>query len=585
MPPIENASMPFASPSSILSTVIALLLALSACSPLPDAGPSATPQPTRGLSVAAQPEAARAGLEMFALGGNAADAAVATGFAIAVVEPTMNGLGGRSQLLLRTPEGVLQTFEGMTEIPAGYVPPQTPVANGYGVIATPGVVANLGRLHAEHGSLPWATVLAPAIRIAEEGFEVLPGEAARHARALEAIKDNPGFKANFLKPDGTTYQAGERLRQPALARTLRRLAEAGAADFYRGEIAAEIARDMAENGGAVTAEDLASYRARDGRLVQVSYRGYEVHSMAAPGGGGLIARTLAVLERFDRSSMGEAAWAAVTNQALALALEARRKDQREQDIAALTDEMWVDESVRSIRVPSISADLSSRPIRRPAMVSSVVDHDWDGSTWSASPQHTTHFVTVDCAGAVVSITQTVGPLFGSKVVTPDLGFVYASTMGSYLSAAEQTPGMRPRTTIAPTIVTRDGEVVLALGAAGGERILSGIVQVLSRVIDEGRSLPDALSAPRVHPFRVQAENGERFLDGLQMHVETTPGEGWPQSVLDAWARAGFSVHPNESRGAFSRVHALARAERGWVGAADPDWEGIALPGQGIQCAP
>ncbi|MEE4360839.1 MAG: gamma-glutamyltransferase [Pseudomonadales bacterium] len=534
--------------------------------------------------MAAQPEAARAGIEMFALGGNAVDAAVATGFAIAVVEPTMNGLGGRSQLLLRTPEGVLQTFEGMTEIPAGYVPPEQPEADGYSVIATPGVVANLGRLHAEHGSLPWATVLAPAIRIAEDGFEVLPGEAARHARALGAIQDNPGFRRNFLKPDGTTYQAGERLRQPALARTLRRLADAGHADFYRGEIAAAIAADMAAHGGGVTAADLAAYEAKDGRLIHLPYRGYEIHSMVAPGGGGLVARVLAILARFDRSTMGEAAWAAVTNQAIALALEARREDPEELDVSRLTDDAWVDASVRAIRVPSMPADLADSASGATPAALGTVAHDWDGSTWSASPHHTTHFVTADCSGTVVSITQTLGPVFGSKVVTPKLGFVYASTMGSYLSASEQTPGTRPRTTIAPTIVTRDGEVVLVLGAAGGERILSGIVQVISRVIDEGLGLSDALAAPRVHPFRVETDDGARVVDGLQMHAETTPGEGWPQAVLDAWTQAGFTVHPNASRGAFSRVHALARSDRGWVGGADPDWEGIALPGQGIQCA-
>ncbi|MEE4382147.1 MAG: gamma-glutamyltransferase [Pseudomonadales bacterium] len=533
--------------------------------------------------MAAQPDAARAGAEMFALGGNAVDAAVATGFALAVVEPTMNGLGGRSQLLLRTADGRFQSFQGMTEIPAAWVAPKEPVRDGYGVVATPGVVANLARLHAEQGSLPWATVLAPAIRLAEHGFELLPGEAARHAYALEAIRDDPGFRANFLKPDGSTYAAGERFRQPALARTLRRLAEAGGEDFYRGGIAAEIAADMARNGGFVSADDLAAYEAEDGRLVHLAYRGHEVHSMAAPGGGGLVVRALAILARFDRASMGEAAWAAVVNQAIALALEGRTEDPGEQDPARLTDDAWVDAAVRSIRVPALSLDRAAGTERGSSSPAATLAFDWTGSTWSSEPHHTTHFTTADCAGTVVSITQTLGPVFGSKVVTPELGFAYASTMGAYLASAQQVPGTRPRTTIAPTIVTRDGEVVLVLGAAGGERILSGIVQVLSRVIDEGRSLSDALAAPRVHPFRAETGNGDRVVDGLQMHVETTPGEGWPEEVLDGWTRAGFTVHPNEARGAFSRVHAIARSERGWIGGADPDWEGIALPAGGVRC--
>lgn len=523
------------------------------------------------VAVTAHPLATAAARDVFARGGNAADAAVAAGMTLAVVEPSMSHLGGRTQILVWSPDGTYQGYNGMTEVPAAYTPPENPVSQGYGTIATPGVVAGLSRLHAEHGSLPWSDLLQDPAQIAQDGYALLPGAAARHESGLDQIRDNPGFQQVFIEDDGSTYDAGDIVKQPVLASTIRRLAEAGADDFYKGEIAQQIAADMAANGGYVTAGDLAAYKVLDARNIETSYRGFDVHSLAAPAGGGLVIKTLNILENFELATFSEAQWAAVVNQALALAINSMDDDPAESDLAHVADKTWAVRQAASIRVPTATS--AAAIVARPA---SPAGHDWAGSHWGEDSHHTSHFTVADCDGRVVSITQTVGPLFGSKVITPDLGFVYATTMGSYLSAADQTPGSRPRTTIAPTVVTRDNEVVLALGAAGGIRILSAIVQTISRHVDQGHGPTAAVALPRVHPVRGETESGERVTHGEKINLEMTAERGWSPAVAEALQSAGFEVESVEQHASFGRVHLVAKSGDAWQGVADLDWEGSAM---------
>jgi len=534
-----------------------------------------------GMSVTAHPVATQAANQILLKGGNAADAAVAAGFAISVAEPTMNSIGGRAQVLVRTKAGEYFAINGMTEIPASYSRPENPVANGYGVIATPGVVAALARVHKEHGSMAWSELVQPAIDIAEQGFVMLPGGAARHERGLENIKDNPGFQRNIVV-DGATLPAGAVLRQPELAQTLRVIAAQGAEAFYQGEIADVIAKDMAANAGYVTKQDLANYKAIDGRYVTTAYRDYEIHTIAAPAGGGLVVKSLNVLENFDLSAMNDLEWAAVVNQALAIAVRTMNDDYEESDLALVTSKEWAKQVSEEVTVPNIkTASLGFQPEQ---IELASANMDWVGESWGEHSTHTTHFVTADCSGMAVSITQTIGPLFGSKVITPELGFPYASTMGTYLSTAAQSPGSRPRTTIAPTVVTKDGEIVVVLGAAGGLRILSGIVQTISRYVDQGMSLPEAVAAPRIHPSTSSdPETRQRSVDLMGFHAEATLENGWTEAEVELWQAAGFDVKPNIRNGAFARVHALGRANGEWVGSADLDWEGVAETPASSQC--
>ncbi len=531
---------------------------------------------SKGAMVAtAHPLATSAARDILNRGGNAADAAVAAGFMLAVVEPSMSHLGGRTQILFRSADGEYQGYNGMTEVPAAYEPPQVPVSQGYGTVATPGVVAALARLHAEHGSLPWSVLLREPARIAGEGFALLPGAAARHESGLDQFRDDPGFQQIFVEADGSAYDAGDVLKQPALARTIARLAENGAEDFYHGEIAQRIAADMAANGGFVSAGDLAAYQVLDGRPVMTRYRGYDIHSLAAPAGGGLVVKALNILENFDIAALSEAQWAAVMNQALAITINSMAEDRAEADLDRVADKNWASLQAAKIRIPPATLTSAAAVSRMETgqRVSSATD--WSGSQWGRDSHHTSHFTIADCDGRIVSITQTVGPLFGARVITPDLGFVYAATMGSYLSASDQAPGSRPRTTIAPTVVTRDGEVILALGAAGGIRILSAIVQTISRYLDQGHDPVAAVALPRVHPVRGETESGERITYAEQMNLEMTPERGWPISVADTLEAAGFEITPVQRHAAFGRVHLVARSGDTWQGVADPDWEGTA----------
>lgn len=549
-----------------------LLIAVTAgCQSTPPNQQATSPH---AIIATAHPLASEAARGVLELGGNAADAAVAAGFALAVVEPSMSHLGGRIQILVRSPDGQYQGYNGMTEVPSGYIAPEEPVSQGYGTIATPGVVAGLSRLHAEHGSLTWPMLLQESERLARNGYELLPGAAARHASGLDRFKDNPGFQQVFIEEDGTTYEAGDVIKQPALARTISRIATAGADDFYQGEIAEEIAADMAANGGHISAADLARYEVLDGRNISTRYREYVVHSLAAPAGGGLVVKALNILENFDMGSLTETEWAAVTNQALAITINSMSEDSAELDLDHVADKAWAAEQAKSIRVPAeIAATLETTAPTDNTLISAT---DWVGDQWGADSHHTSHFTIGDCDGRVVSITQTVGPLFGSKVITPELGFVYAATMGSYLSAADQAPGSRPRTTIAPTVVTRDGEVVLALGAAGGIRILSAVVQTIARHIDQGHDPVAAVALPRVHPVRGENDAGDRITYGDQINLEMTPERGWPEAVQESLQVAGFDVTSVSRHASFGRVHLVAKSGENWLGVADQDWEGTAV---------
>jgi len=197
-------------------------------------------------------------------------------------------------------------------------------------------------------------------------------------------------------------------------------------------------------------------------------------------------------------------------------------------------------------------------------LATVAVADWEDDAWGPSHGHTTHLSASDGNGMYVSLTQTIGPNLGSKVATPGLGFLYAATLGGYLGRME--PGERARSSISPLMVLRDGEPVLVLGAAGGARIISAVVQAVLRVVDQGMSLPDALAAARVHP-----------IDG-GIAMETSPGIGWTPEVVAEIESWGMEVEEVEREGAFGRIHGIwVDAQTGHsVGVADPDWEGAAI---------
>jgi len=254
------------------------------------------------------------------------------------------------------------------------------------------------------------------------------------------------------------------------------------------------------------------------------------------------------------------------SQALAISIESMSDNYYEKDLEVLLDQTWALKERKRISIPRPSSRVRSLDISS----SKKFDTNWVGE----SGAHTSHFVTADCSGLAVSLTQTIGPVFGAKAATPNLGFAYAATMGGYLRTGPQIPGERPRTAIAPVFVTKNNKIVLALGAAGGIRIPSAIVQTISRFIDQGETLSEAIVAPRIHPKQSIDENNHRVIDLLAFEAETS-APGWSQADVNYWRTQGFNVTEVDKHASFGRVHAITRQNNVLKGTADPDWEGSA----------
>jgi gamma-glutamyltranspeptidase/glutathione hydrolase len=491
-------------------------------------------------------------------GGNAADAAVATAFAIAVVEPTMNSVGGRTQILVRLPDGQIQGIDATTQAPMTYDPGTAPQASyGYAVIGVPGAVAGLLRLQAEFGTLPLQTVMGPAIRYAEEGFAMLPGEARRMAGGMEEGREFPGTRTSYLKPDGSEFEAGDVLVQPDLARTLTLIANTDGEAFYRGWIAEKIAADMEANGGAVTLQSLRDYRTEDGHVVRGSYRGFDLAGMYVPTAGAVAIEALHILENFDLAAMDPVERTTMVGRALGQAF----MDWRLQTTPGAADEV-TSKSFAAQRASEIRQAMVG--VQGTPVVSS--GPTGDGLPWAhLTGSHTTHLSAADSEGMMVALTQTLGPNMGSKVVTPGLGFLYASTLGGYLG--DMQAGERARSFICPFVVSRGGQPVMVLGAAGGSMIPVAVVNAIVHYVDGGLSFPEAVAAPRIAPG---------FGGGFSM--ETHYGAGWAPDVVEGVRELGLDVREVAREGGFGRIHGIGfdSGTGEWIGVADPDWEGTAL---------
>jgi len=517
---------------------------------------------SEGMVVSAEPLATEVGVQVLEAGGNAVDAAVATAFALAVVEPSMSGIGGRTQMVIRTPAGEFSAIDGGTEVPAHYRPEASGEAGtvGYATIGIPGTVAALANALDRFGTMPWAEVMAPAIALAEGGYPLPAAEARRMGESAETFIEFEATRRIFLKPDGSRYQAGDWFVQPDLAETLRTIAEGGAEAFYRGEIAQRIADDMESNGAHLTLDDLNTYRAEPSKVVRGSYRGYEIVGSYLPASGVTSIQILQIMDRFDLSAIGGTpAWAAIVGQALRIGFEDRSADFGPPEVKArlLTSPEWAQRRALEVRVPG--ADGSERAgfgVMAHAGLQEVLESDF-----------TTHLSVADRDGGMVALTQSLGSSFGSHVVTPGLGFVYASTL-NYTQVLPGSPRPRPMTSQSPLLVMRDGEPVLVLGAAGGRRIISAIVSVVSRALDEHLPFLEAMNAPRVHA-----------LGAGRLELEGREGNAWTDDAFAELSDLGIEVE----RGAgIARIHGIHfdRETRRFTGIADARGGGSAAGPRG-----
>ncbi len=532
------------------------------------------------MIVGPEPIAVEAGARVLRAGGNAVDAAVTCAFVQMVVNPQMCGLGGyalatvhlagqpaAATVLLDAPAlaGTRATADmwvaryiGPNPDGWGYFLDGKVNDAGYQAICTPGTVRGLSTLLERHGSWRWAQVLAPAAQVAEDGFIVDTHLASRwkgrriypeSCTLLDYIHANAEARRIYLHHDGRPYDEGERLYNPAYARTLRLLAERGADDFYTGELAAQMTADIAANGGYVTADDLARYTVRDEAPTHGSYRGYRLASSQAPHGGPTLQAILNILASYDLGALEHNSPEYI--RIVAMAMKAGFADRNRY----LGDPAFVDVPV-SWLTSTERADVWRAQIDAGAPIQvDALPH---------GPPDTTHVSVVDAQGNCVALTHSLG--MSSGVITPGLGFMYNNSMVNFNPLPGHrnsiAPGKGRTTGMAPTIVYRDDRPVLVIGAPGASRIITGVLQVLLNIIDFGMSPDEAVLAPR---FDCQ---GERIV--VQNRI--------PEYVCDEVRTYHPVVRIPQSHGAMSLVNVIEiDQDTGALrGAADPGSSGMAL---------
>ena len=491
------------------------------------------------------PLASIAGKEMFAQNGNAFDAAVAAAFTLAVVEPSMSGIGGRLQVIYKSSEGI-KGIDASTEVPINYKPSDQGSKYGYKTIGIPGVVAGLLKLHRERGSLTLSQVMEPSIRYATEGYKILPGEAFRQSIEKDIIKEFDATSSYFLKPDGSSYKAGEIFIQKDLGQTLNRIKENGHKGFYEGETAHAIVEDMKINGGLITLEDLKNYRALDAKVLNGSYKGFDIYSLFLPSYGAITIQILQIIDALNFNEKSEKEWAYHIGKTTNLAYKYRKKQSNP-------------DSLKMILSKEKAKEWASDIVQKKKLVNKLLENE--PISWNEKVGHTAHLTSADRDGNVVSLTQTIGPLMGSKVVTKNLGFLYAVTLGGYLG--DYKPGDRANSHISPTFISKDNDVILALGAAGGSRIVTAITQVISRYFSNSYNLNEAVSKPRVYP------------DNDTLLLENHSGIKWDKQIEEYLIENDYPFKFIKYPAMFGRVFGIQLDQKSnqWIGVADPDWEG------------
>jgi gamma-glutamyltranspeptidase/glutathione hydrolase len=531
------------------------------------------------MVVSPEAHATRAGLETLRAGGTAVDGAVAVAFALAVTYPLAGNLGGGGFLLYRAADGTHQALDFRETAPRklqaesfldedGRPVPGLSLRSGLAV-GVPGSVAGLADAHRRWGTRPWPELLRPAIRLAEEGFEVYPWLAL----ALRAESERLGANAEarrIFTDDGRPLTSGERLVQPELAATLRAVAERGAEGFYRGAVATAVARTVGDNGGLIDELDLEAYRPLLRRPLEGRYRGYRVISFPPPSSGGVaLLQILGMLENFDLREAG-----AGSSLAIHLVAEAERRAFADRS-RWLGDPAYVDVPLAQLLEPDYLSRRAAGIKRRRASRSQKV---LPGRLPGSENGETLHYVVADSAGRAVSLTTTLNTWFGTGIVARGTGVLLNNEMddfalapgipnaygllGSEANAVEG--GKRPLSSMTPTLIESaagGSRPVLILGSPGGATIVTSVVQVVINVIDHGMTLQEAVDAPRFH---------HQWQPDILQHEP----RAFPSDVSRNLTSRGHRLEPTTRP--LGNVNAIGvDVDGSWLGAADPRREGLA----------
>lgn len=477
------------------------------------------------------------GIEILQQGGNAVDAAVAVGFALAVTHPSAGNIGGGGFMVIKLDDGTVVTQDHREKAPAaafrdmflddaGNVDRRKSLYSAQAA-GVPGSVAGMLDALERYGSMSREAVMAPAIRLAEQGFALSQDMADDFSRVMDSMSDYPASMAIFSN-NGEPWQAGERWIQTDLANTLKRISDEGRDGFYKGEIADLLVAEMQRIDGMISHDDLAAYNVEWREPIKGSYRGYDIWSMPPPSSGGaLVVQMLNMLEPFN---IGELGWGSA--ETIHLMIEAQRRayaDRAEHmgdpDFYPVPLAMLTNKDYALQRFSDFNPEQASD------------SEDIGAGRWPAESTETTHYSVMDKDGVAVSVTTTLNLGYGNRIVVPGAGFLLNNEMDDFSAkpgepnaygllgdeANKIEPGKRMLSSMTPTIVTRDGETVLVTGSPGGSTIINTVFQVILNTLDHGMSVEDAVASPRIHhqwqPDIVRYEPGA-FIEGALEDLES-----------------------------------------------------------------
>jgi len=469
--------------------------------------------------------ASQAGVQIMRAGGNAVDAAVATGFALAVVHPAAGNLGGGGFMLLRMNDGKTHFIDFREKAPAAatpnmYLDSQGDVTDdawlGYRAMGVPGSVAGLVYAETNFGKLTLAQVIAPAIKLARDGYP-LTWEDARDMREDKYLGKYSESRRIFQR-DGNFYKSDEVFRQPELARTLERIAS-DPADFYHGALARELAASIQKGGGLISADDLAHYEVKERVPVEGSYRGYEIIGAPPPSSGGtVLLEILNILEGYDLARLGNHSAESVhlITEAFRRAFYDRAEFMGDPDFSKIPVAQLIDKRYAAAWRETIDPAHASvsKDLKRPPIFSELEQYAQQHPQQLAMHEspHTTHYSVVDSDGNAVAVTTTLNDWFGSRVTADGLGFLLNDEMDDFAAKPGVPnsdgliqgptnaigPGKRPLSSMSPTIVLKDGKLFMVLGSPGSSRIITTVANTLMGVVDYGMNIQEAVNAPRFH---------------------------------------------------------------------------------------
>jgi gamma-glutamyltranspeptidase/glutathione hydrolase len=531
-------------------------------------------QPVRarhGMVVTRERHATEAGLQTLKSGGNAIDAAVTVGLALAVTHPSAGNIGGGGFMLIRLADGRTTFIDFRERAPQSashdmYLGPDgKPTRDsvlGYRAAGIPGTVRGLEFANKKYGKKVWAELVHPAVELAAKGFPVSYG-LAQSLRGQREFENFPESKRIFQR-GGKYYEAGEILVQPELARTLERIEKQGAKDFYEGETAQLLAKDMSAHGGLITVADLKSYQVHERATLTGSYKGYTILTAPPPSSGGIgILQMLGMLETsgYEKGGAGSASVVHYMTEAMRRYFADRSEHLGDSDFykvptAALLDPKYIAKRRASIDPVRATPSAEIKP----------------ASFTGKESNETTHYTIADGDGNIVCVTYTLNGGFGSKVTATGLGFLLNNEMDDFAAkpgvpnmygliqgeANSIAPGKTPLSAMTPTIVLKDGKPVLALGSPGGPTIINSVLEVIVNVLDFGMNVQDAVNWPRFHH--------QWMPDDLRMEP------GYSPDTIALLEQRGYTVRRVNAQGEVAAIH----WNNGWLeGAPDPRTEATA----------